>query len=75
MSFVFGFLTAWAILSAILFAAEEFGLPFVVILCHNAVFVLMTLPISAPAMLVAIIVKYVKILFYAVKSKLKSAKR
>ena len=72
MSFVFGFLTAWVILSAILWASEEFGFLGIDILCKDSIFICLTLPVALPLLAICVVIK---VLFYAVKSRIRTAKR
>lgn len=75
MSFVFGFLTAWVILSAILWASEEFSFLGIDILCKDSIFICLTLPVALPLLAICVVIKYMKVLFYAVKSRIRTAKR
>lgn len=75
MSFVFGFLTAWVILSAILWASEEFSFLGIDILCKDSIFICLTLPVALLLLAICVVIKYMKVLFYAVKSRIRTAKR
>lgn len=75
MSFVFGFLTAWVILSAILWASEELGFLGIDILCKDSIFICLTLPVALPLLAICVVIIYMKVLFYAIKLKIRTAKR
>lgn len=75
MSFVFGFLTAWVIISAILWAAEEVNFLGIDILCKDSIFIFLTLPVALPLLVICLVIKYMKVLFYTVKSIIRATKR
>lgn len=75
MSFIIGFLVAWAILSVILLAADWCDFLGITILCKDSVFICLTLPVTAPVLVVGFAIKYIKVMFYHIKSNIRTAKK
>lgn len=73
MSFIFGFLTAWIIISAILFIAEEFDAFGITLICKDSTLICLTFPVAAPIIVVCLIIRFIKVMFYAIKSKIRTA--
>lgn len=74
MWFIIGFLAAWSIISAILLAAEEFDFLGITIICKDSVFICLTLPITIPILVVGLTIRFIKVMFYYIKSKIKTAR-
>lgn len=64
--FVMGFIAAWVIFSAVLLTAD---------LYRDAVFTCLTLPVSLPLLLVRRAARYIKVMFYHIKSNIRTAKK